>query len=111
MDIAVTATECYRIASEHGWWKDENPNIGEKLMLICSEAAEALEHWRRGQDVREVFYHGPDDKPDGFPVELADIVIRVFDLAEHYGIDIDRAIKVKMAYNEKRPYRHGGKLA
>jgi NTP pyrophosphatase (non-canonical NTP hydrolase) len=108
--IAEVAAACYQTSRNHGWWEGETFNIGEKLMLICSEAAEALEHWRRGQDITEVFY-GPGDKPDGFPIELADIVIRVFDLAEHYGLDIERAIKIKMAFNETRPYKHGGKLA
>jgi NTP pyrophosphatase (non-canonical NTP hydrolase) len=45
------------------------------------------------------------------PIELADVVIRVLDVAGRYGMDMEKAIKIKMAYNETRPYRHGGKLA
>jgi len=43
------------------------------------------------------------------PSELADIVIRVYDLAGALGIDLDAAIEVKHQYNVGRPYRHGGK--
>lgn len=42
--------------------------------------------------------------------ELADIIIRVLDTAGARGIDIGRAVDVKMAYNATRPHMHG-KLA
>jgi NTP pyrophosphatase (non-canonical NTP hydrolase) len=48
-------------------------------------------------------------KPEGIPSELADIVIRVFDMCGRYGIDLEAAIKEKMEYNTTRPHRHGGK--
>ena len=43
--------------------------------------------------------------------ELADIVIRAFDTAKALGVDIERAVSVKHAFNASRPYRHGGKVA
>jgi hypothetical protein len=52
---------------------------------------------------------GFETKPDGFPIELADIIIRVGDLAERLGIDLDHAIAVKAEYNQRRPHMHGGK--
>ncbi len=48
-------------------------------------------------------------KPEGVCAELADIVIRVADLCGLYGIDLEKSLKEKMAYNKTRPYRHGGK--
>lgn len=51
----------------------------------------------------------PGWKPCGIPSELADIVIRVADLSGRHGIDLERAIKEKMAYNATRSHRHGGK--
>lgn len=54
---------------------------------------------------------GFDAKPVGFPIELADLLIRVFDTAEAYGIDLEEALQIKAAYNRTRPHRHGGKLA
>ena len=50
-------------------------------------------------------------KPEGIPSELADIIIRVLDIAAFHHIDIAAAIADKMAYNESRTYRHGGKLS
>lgn len=42
--------------------------------------------------------------------ELADIIIRVLDTAGARGINIGRAVLLKMAYNATRPHMHG-KLA
>ena len=40
---------------------------------------------------------------------LASLVVGVQRMSAHYGIDLDAAIKAKMAYNRTREYRHGGK--
>lgn len=78
------------------------------LALVTTEVAEAIECVREGK------YHEwtrEDGKPEGLPSELADVVIRVFDLAEGLGIDIAAAIDRKHAFNATRSVRHGGKLA
>ncbi len=49
------------------------------------------------------------NKPEGVQSELADVVIRVGHICGLYGIDLERAVMEKMAYNRTRPYRHGGK--
>jgi NTP pyrophosphatase (non-canonical NTP hydrolase) len=43
--------------------------------------------------------------------ELVDVIIRLLDFAGGTGLDIEGALAAKMAYNEGRPYRHGGKAA
>lgn len=68
------------------------------LMLITTEVAEAAEAARTG------------DKQN-FSEELADIVIRVLDCAATLDINIEQEIVNKMAKNENRPIKHGGKLA
>lgn len=51
-----------------------------------------------------------DAKPEGIPIELADLLIRVADMCGHYKIDLERALRLKMSFNETRPQRHGGKV-
>lgn len=77
------------------------------LALVTSEVSEAVEEVRLG-NFRQRIENG---KPEGLPAELADVVIRVFDLAGGLGIDLVHAIETKIAYNATRPVRHGGKLA
>lgn len=98
-------------ASRNKGWYDvphDKRNIGEMLALIHSEVSEALESWRNGEMAG---YFGEGGKPEGFPSEVADIIIRVGDLCGYLGIDLERAIIEKMTYNATRPHRHGGKIA
>ena len=85
-------------------------NTGERLMLIVTELAEAMEENRKGQDLK-YDYKGPTGKPEGFSIELADAVIRIADLCGAEGIDLRTALEVKLAYNKTRSHRHGGKVA
>lgn len=114
--------KAYENAKSKGWW-DEERSFGEQIALMHSELSEALEEYRKGHDITEGYYtcknksnhcHGDcnkciDAKPEGIPVELADVLIRIFDTCGRYGIDLDRAVEMKMKYNETRPYKHGGK--
>lgn len=59
------------------------------------------------EEAAHVMRRREDGKPEGVPAELADIVIRVFDMAKAYGIDLADAIEEKMAYNMTRPHKHG----
>lgn len=103
--------------------------LPEQLMLVVSEASEALEAFRnpnmdpqrpyiadatstsglRGKG--EPFYddHVDGAKPEGVDSELADVLIRVLDISNRAGIDVVDAMRRKMAYNRKRTHRHGGK--
>lgn len=78
-------------------------NIPEKLMLIVSELAEALEAHRDKQMVTTI---DEDGKPVGFPSELADTMIRLLDLSGSLGYNIAEEIDKKMQYNEGRPLKH-----
>lgn len=97
--------EVHENAVEHGWWDDPKEE-GTLLALIHSEVSEALEDARVGLMRTTLDENG---KPVGFPSELADIVIRVMDVAEFHGIDLEEEIKQKHEFNKTRPYRHGDK--
>lgn len=112
-------------AKDHGWWETDR-SIGELLMLTVSELAEAMEEARSGKplayvkNIREDVELAWDNdhlmanlaryKPEGLGPELADVVIRVMDIAERYNIDLGYYIVCKHLFNETRPYKHGGKL-
>lgn len=85
----------------------------EKLLLLHSEISEAHDEMRDGHAMDETYYSETDlslvKKPLGVPSELADIVIRVAELAQEAGIDLNKIVIEKMKYNKTRPYRHGRK--
>jgi NTP pyrophosphatase (non-canonical NTP hydrolase) len=76
-------------------------------MLIVSELGEACEALRTGmrQDGKNKEWY-----KDSFEDELADAMIRICDLSESEGIDLEWQIKKKMKYNQTRLYKHGKKF-
>ena len=107
MNLAELQKEAHAIARDKGWYDTER-TFGDFIALIHSELSEALEWYRsNGTDFNPI--DGFGGKPLGVASELADVVIRVADMAEHYGIDLDAAVRAKMEFNKLRPYRHGGK--
>lgn len=104
MDVQA---EAFKVAHEHGFWDGDRDNVYAKLALVHSEVSEALEVARTGRDLQEVWFRPQDGKPEGFGPELADVIIRVADLAHRHGIDLGAAVAQKMNFNRTRPYMHG----
>jgi NTP pyrophosphatase (non-canonical NTP hydrolase) len=126
---------CYSTALDKGWWEKYGDNvheakkkwvpeiIGSKVALMHSELSEALEELRNRRDYGMTPYFSKGDqiieivsaglrenaKPEGLAAELADAVIRIFDLAGWLGLDLAKAIEWKMQYNKTRSHKHGGK--
>ena len=106
MDIAKMQQEAWQTSEDHGFHNGpEQLNIPTKLMLIACEVAEVMEEYRKPD--RQNWYRNEAGKPEGIAAELADIVIRVGDLAGILGIDLDKAVEYKMAYNKTREFMHG----
>lgn len=114
--ISELVNESYKTAVDKGWWESgAEREVGTALMLMVTELAEAMEEHRAGRGLDEIWHqpegHPKAGKPEGIPVELADVIIRICDLAGHHKIPLNRALREKLAYNKTRPYRHGNKVA
>ena len=79
-----------------------------KTALIGCEVAEAIEELRDGHAPHDT-YEGKNGKPEGYPTELADIIIRALDLAYMLNIDINAIVQEKLRFNATRGVMHGGK--
>ncbi len=95
-----------------GWWTDlktgqtllgkdehgrDRRNVPELLCLVHSEVSEAMEGYRKNL---------MDDKlphRSMFEVELADVLIRIFDIAGAHDLDLAGATIEKLAFNKVRP--------
>ena len=132
--INKLSVEIHENAKNKGFYEGEK-NIGELLCLIHSEVSEALEADRKNHyanlkqfqtrtgeiiasynnganinDVNEVFKQQfTINIKNTFEDELADIMIRVMDLAAFKNIDLEYHINMKMKYNAMREHKHGKK--
>lgn len=155
MSLNELAAEIHGISRAKGFWpKEDDPNpiernVGESLMLIVTEVAEAMEAWRDDKwegtswhyvpgvtdcpheikyEGDKVYYRrvglnfevdwpevtpelfvrwGFAPKPEGVASELADVIIRVLDMCGAHDIDIETAVRLKVAYNATREVLHG----
>lgn len=112
----------YQNAQDKGFYEKEK-NIGEMLCLIHSEVSEALEADRKDKYAGHTGMFKKDNEnylqeskdwfemniKNTFEDELADVMIRVMDLAAFKGIDLEWHILKKMQYNAQREKYHGKK--
>lgn len=94
-------------AIRKGWLTETPRNPAEQLMLIVTELAEACEAFRVGNPPcerpgMEQYSHAAE--------ELADVVIRCFQMAGEHNIPLADVVMAKMVFNETRPVKHGKKF-
>lgn len=107
IDINFMVGLCHERSKEAGWWTDQKTGemydvhttpfcFGGKVSLIHAEISEAVEGNRKGI----MDDHLPHRRMD--EVELADALIRIFDLAGACGMDLGGAVVEKLEYNRSR---------
>ena len=123
MNLNKLSEDIYAANKAKGFW-DQERNVGETLMLVVTELAEAMEVHRKTGDIRlnsaamETVSGVSEDlfpstfvmlAKDTFGDEIADALIRLFDLAGGFGIDLDFHVSQKLRYNATREHKHGKK--
>jgi hypothetical protein len=122
-----------KLSTEKGWRRQppgegpkEGREFGAYIALSHSELSEVLEAYRDKvwsetcyitasglpRDIHNKACGGKahdHDKPVGVGPELADCFIRLIDMADLWGIDLDYEVARVLAYGWTRPYRHGGR--
>ena len=100
------AREIHNTSLKKGFWPDKADDIfiAKQLMMIVSEAVEAMEAIRK------------DTGKEQLVSEVADIIIRTLDLYQglknngYVDEDIQVAVSNKANFNKSRPERHGVKF-
>lgn len=81
---------------------------------VVKQVIDGEERWvhksKLGPDHWKTWPADTPAKPEGFPSELADIVIRTIDLMGMVGVDVAEEIWKKVEYNKTRGYLHGKSL-
>lgn len=159
VDFNSLVPVAHGIALLKGWWQDGTAArpLDEIIANCHAEVSEAWEEYRAGR--MATWYESSEStKPEGFWVEISDLVIRIADsvgaglsyedddrqdpdigsatsiaefvcllhremvmdlrcvrlcelFAQRHNVDLYAIIRLKLAYNVTRPYRHGNKKA
>lgn len=98
----------HALATEKGFYDERPLNFGDQISLMHCELSEVFEEYRKGKGPKEVYIE--NGKPEGIPIEFADVVLRVMQWTHELGIDLESAMCQKHVYNMTRERLHGKKI-
>lgn len=120
MNYKASVNEIVQAAHENAVNKGFYDSIGSRCGYLDKQGQKALSHESRtdfvlsqlamvlgegGEAIKAIQRRGIYSEE--FGEELADIVIRVCDLAGYLDINLGKAIHRKMEFNQERPRLHG----
>jgi len=98
-NIRKLQKQAYATALKRGQY-DKPEGMKALLLRVVNELSECADEIQKGKRMDEVYFE--EQKPCGIPTELADAFIVIMSICEHHQIDLEKAVKLKMAYNETR---------
>ena len=118
MTLTELQFRAHRVNVQNGWWEDRDamieshPSALPAVVLCCI----ALQHSELSEAVEAIRKHVPltwsdHTQPDTAVREMAGCVVRIMDLCERMGWDLEKAVTAEIDRNETRGHRHGGRAA
>jgi len=98
MEISELTQAMHSFVRQMGWYETDSPRPQTMRNLAVSlslEASEVLEHFQWDDDLKDL---------TSFSDELADVMLYLLQLASISGIDIEKAVLVKLEKNYHRTW-------
>lgn len=98
LTIKELTARMHELVKSKGWYEADSkrPQTPRNLAVSLSiEAAEILEHFQFGEDIKDV---------EGLGSELADVTLYLLQLASVSGIDLEEAVLKKIEVNKERTW-------
>lgn len=109
--LGTLGEECHGRSRMNGFWESQDYSepgatleVAAKIALISGEAHELLEAWREPDPFAPC---AKDDRLSMVAEEMADVLIRLLDLAHFLDVDLAHATRIKLGVNAGRVYKHG----
>jgi len=100
LDLNALISEAYNTALSKGWYEKGDKDPFEVVVNFQGEISEAWEDWR---DHKMDLTFDEKGKPIGFPTEVADILVRIFDIMgrKNHRIEDDLEVDVVQVFEEE----------